>query len=73
MKMESKIALAAALSVGAVRVLRGVLGWQSVTPLHTVGTVAVVACIYGAFVLLFLLRQGRRKTDEDAEPKKTEL
>lgn len=65
--------LAAALSVGAVRVLRGVLGWQSVTPLHTVGTVAVVACIYGAFVLLFLLRQGRRKTDEDAEPKKTEL
>lgn len=62
--------LGASVSVGAVRLLRVGLGWQSVTPLHTLGTVTVVVCIYGACALLFLLLRGRRKMGEEAGSEK---
>ena len=49
------------LSSGAVvmtKLMRGWLGWQEVTPLHTIGTVACVACLYGAGLLIgYLLRE----------------
>ena len=50
------------LSAGAValtRIFRGWLGWSDPNPLHTLGTVACVACIYGAGVLVgYLLRKN---------------
>ena len=42
----------AAASVWIVCRLRAALGWQSVTPAHTLGTVACVACLYGAGALI---------------------
>ena len=45
----------AILAVTATKTLRTLLGWQSVTPLHTVCTVACTACLYGVWVLLTLL------------------
>ena len=44
-------------AVAAVKVLRRLLGWQTVTPLHTLGTVVCVACLYGAGVLLYHIRE----------------
>ncbi len=44
----------ALLSIGAVavvRLLRSLLGWEAVTPLHTLCTVICVACLYGAGLL----------------------
>jgi hypothetical protein len=46
---------AAILSITATKLLRALLGWQSVTPLHTVATVASTACLYGAGMLISLL------------------
>ena len=46
---------AAILSVTATKLLRALLGWQSITPLHTVATVASTACLYGAGMLIALL------------------
>jgi stage V sporulation protein B len=40
------------LAVGGVKLLRYSLGWQEITPLHTLGTVASVMCLYGAGLLL---------------------
>ncbi|MBQ9152168.1 MAG: polysaccharide biosynthesis protein [Clostridia bacterium] len=47
--------LLAVASVGAVKLLRHLMGWQEITPLHTLGTVACVMCLYGAGLLLCLL------------------
>ena len=52
--------LTAAGAVGAVKLLRTALGWGSVTPLHTLCTVAAVACLYGAVVLLWWGVRGRK-------------
>lgn len=54
----SLVALPAGMAVFAVtatKLLRSLLGWQTVTPLHTVATVACVACLYGAGMLTALL------------------
>lgn len=40
-----------------VRLARGWLGWQEITPVHTLGTVASVMCLYGAAVLLSMRKQ----------------
>ena len=51
----SLVVIPIALSVGAiggVKLLRYALGWQEITPLHTLGTVACVMCLYGAGLLL---------------------
>ncbi len=45
-------------AVAAVWMLRRCFGWQGITPLHTIGTVLTVACVYGTAVLLSM----RRKT-----------
>ena len=45
----------AVLAVTATKLLRILLGWQSVTPLHTVTAVACTACLYGAGMLIPLL------------------
>ena len=45
-------------AVAAVWMLRRCFGWQGITPLHTIGTVLTVACLYGTAVLLSM----RRKT-----------
>ena len=50
-------AAAAILSITATKLLRAILGWQSITPLHTVSTVACAACLYGAGLLITLLRE----------------
>lgn len=47
--------LLSVVSVGAVKALRLTLGWQEVTPLHTVATILSVLCLYGAGFLLCLL------------------
>ena len=54
----SVVALPAGMAVGAValtKLLRSLLGWQTVTSFHTVCTVASVACLYGAGLLIALL------------------
>ena len=50
--------LLAAASVAVVRILRRALGWQAVTPLHTLATVACVGCLYGAGMLVIALKTG---------------
>ncbi len=35
------------------------LGWQEITPIHTLGTVATVMCLYGAAVILTVGRKRR--------------
>ncbi len=47
--------LPATVAVAAVTHLRFALGWAEVTPLHTLGTVAAVMCLYGAGVLLLYI------------------
>ncbi len=42
-------------AVAAVKLLRQLIGWQEITPLYTVGTIACVACLYGAGALIGLL------------------
>ncbi|MBE6652061.1 MAG: polysaccharide biosynthesis protein [Ruminococcaceae bacterium] len=39
-------------AVATVRLLRGWLGWSDPNPLHTLGTVVSVACLYGAGMLI---------------------
>ena len=51
-------------AVAAVKVLRRLLGWQTVTPLHTLGTVACVACLYGAGGLAWLGLLNRKGGSE---------
>ena len=41
-----------ALSVAVTETLRGWGGWQESTPLHTLGAVACVSCLYGAGALI---------------------
>ena len=45
----------AVLAVSATKILRALLGWQSVTSLHTVCAVACTACLYGGWILAALL------------------
>ena len=64
------VALPAGLAVGAValtKLLRSLLGWQTVTPLHTVATVACVACLYGAGMLIALLLGKQLPIDKKKE------
>ncbi len=53
----------AVVSVAVTKLLRALLGWQTVTPLHTVCTVACVACLYGAGMLIVLLSGKPLLTD----------
>ena len=58
------------MAVGAValtKLLRSLLGWQTVTPLHTVCTVALVACLYGAGMLTALLLGKQLPIDKKKE------
>ena len=57
----------AVLAVTATKTLRTLLGWQSVTPLHTVCTVACTACLYGVWVLLTLLLGNQIPTHKNKE------
>ncbi len=52
--------LLSAGAVAAVRLLRGWLGWEQVTPLRTLATVACVGCIYGAGWLFIWARRKAR-------------
>ncbi|MBO5512728.1 MAG: polysaccharide biosynthesis protein [Clostridia bacterium] len=66
----STVALPAGLAVGAVtstKLLRSLLGWQTVTPLHTVASVACVACLYGAGLLIALLLGKQLPIDKKKE------
>ena len=66
----SAVALPAGMAVGAVtltKLLRSLLGWQTVTPLHTVCTVASVACLYGAGLLIALLLGKQLPIDKKKE------
>lgn len=66
----STVALPAGLAVGAVtltKLLRSLLGWQTVTPLHTVASVACVACLYGAGLLISLLLGKQLPIDKKKE------
>lgn len=46
-------------AVALVWFFRRWLGWQSISPLHTLGTVAMVMCLYGAVVILGVWRKRR--------------
>jgi hypothetical protein len=64
------VALPAGMAVGAValtKLLRALLGWQTVTPLHTVASVACVACLYGAGLLTALLLGKQLPIDKKKE------
>lgn len=57
-KSLSLVGIPAAMAILAVvltKLLRSLPGWQTVTPLHTVCTVASVACLYGAGLLMTVL------------------
>lgn len=58
--------LAAVVAVTAVKLSRRLLGWGTVTPVHTVATVVCVTCLYGAGVMIGLLigRKLREKRGE---------
>ena len=55
------------LAVTATKALRSMLGWQSVTPLHTVCTVACTACLYGVWVMVTLLLGNQIPTHKNKE------
>ncbi len=57
--------ITAAGAVGAVKLLRTALGWGEVTPLHTMATVATVACLYGAGMLVWWAARGRKGIHAD--------
>ena len=66
----SVVALPAGMAVGAValtKLLRSLLGWQTVTSFHTVCTVASVACLYGAGLLIALLLGKQLPIDKKKE------
>lgn len=66
----STVVLPAGMAVGAVvltKLLRSLLGWQTVTPLHTVASVACVACLYGAGLLISLLLGKQLPIDKKKE------
>lgn len=46
-----------AVAVGAVLAMRRLCGWGDVTPVHTMGTVVSVACIYGGCVMPLLIKR----------------
>ena len=60
--------LLAAASVAGAKGLRTPAGWQVGTPIHTLVTVATVACLYGAGALVaqgvFQRRNSRNQGDE---------
>lgn len=63
------VALPAGMAVGAVtltKLLRSLLNWETVTPLHTVATVACVACLYGAGLLIALAGNAKCKIKNGA-------
>ena len=57
----------AILAVTVTKALRTLLGWQSVTPLHTVCTVVCTACLYGVWVMLTLLLGKQIPTHKNKE------
>ena len=57
----------AILVVTATKALRSMLGWQSVTPLHTVCTVACTACLYGVWIMVTLLLGNQIPTHKNKE------
>ncbi len=61
--------LTAAASVWGVKLMRHALGWQEVTPIHTLGTVCAVACLYGGLLLLSLVphRYAQKKEGKNHE------
>ncbi len=54
-------ALLSAGAVAVVKLLRNLLGWQAVTPFHTLCTVVCVACLYGAGLLVVYGRSLRER------------
>jgi stage V sporulation protein B len=56
-------------AVAAVRLMRNLWGWETVTPLHTLGTVMVVMCLYGAGMSIWLLPKkiSTNKKDKNHE------
>ncbi|MBR6782459.1 MAG: polysaccharide biosynthesis protein [Clostridia bacterium] len=57
----------AILAVTATKALRSMLGWLSVTPLHTVCTLACTGCLYGVWVMLTLLPRKQIPTYKNKE------
>ncbi|MBQ9779722.1 MAG: polysaccharide biosynthesis protein [Clostridia bacterium] len=49
-------------AVALVWLLRRWLGWQEISSVHTLGTVTVVMCLYGAVVLGEMMLKGRKRT-----------
>ncbi len=57
--------LTAVAAVTAVKVMRHALGWETVTTLHTLGTVMAVMCLYGAGMLVWLLSKKTSSNKKD--------
>ncbi len=49
-------------AIAAVLGMRSALGWATVTPLHTLASIAAVLCLYGAGCLLTQLTTRRKST-----------
>ena len=58
---------AATLAVGGTKLFRALLGWESVTPLHTVSAVTCTACLYGAGMLIPLLFRKQLHSHKNKE------
>lgn len=69
-KLTAHVAVPVGLAVGAVAViklLRSLAGWDLVRPVYTVATVAGVACLYGAGMLIALLLGKQLPIDKKKE------
>ena len=69
-KLTAHVAIPCGLAVGAVtsiKLLRTLAGWDMVKPAYTVATVAGVACLYGAGMLIALLLGKQLPIDKKKE------
>ncbi len=58
-------------AVAAVCLMRHLWGWETVTTLHTVGTVMAVMCLYGAGMLVWLLSKKTSLNKKDTNHEQT--
>ncbi len=63
--------LPATISVAGIKYARHALGWLDITPLHTLGTILAVMCLYGAGALLLYMPRRSLPSIGDDEKKGT--
>lgn len=59
------------VSVGAALLVRRALGWEDITPLHTVAAVITVICLYGAGTVPILYIQSKKRNIENGHDERS--